>query len=319
MSSQPPLDLSRYSWTENVRPVYPSGVFGKTCTAITEPPPRAPVHFPTVKEFTLRDLPGVMEYVLKWSVSAAVMKQWFSLPAREFMENEKLGLTKPRDIPKDYVNPDLITWAWLNRFERMHKAEAELTAILGTPNAAEELGNRIKRHANITTKLSSQTPIQIQNNPQSPIDLHSDWQFQFVEVGYKMNQLDDLYGALGNCMLAAAVTKAQLVLLRPGVARLSVREVGIYVRDTFDFIGQQYLGHWSEKGLALQPIAMATNIPSDMPSWHMPAWHPRMGWLKPVNNSDFRTLRNATQRGGDLLLLSNVKLKAVKIDVEVKL
>ena len=319
MSSQPPLDLSRYSWTENVLPVYPSGVHGKTCKVITEPPPRAPVHFPTVKEFTLRDLPKVMRDVLKWPVSAVVMQQWFSLPARELSGDEKDGRIKARDIPQDYVNTDLITWAWLNRFERVQKAEAELMAMLGTPNASDILGKRVTSFANITTKLSSQTPIQIQNNPQSLIDLHSDWQFQFVEVGYQMNQVDDLYGALGNFMMAAAVTKAQLVLLRPGVARLSIREVGLYARDTFDFIGQQYLGHWSEKGLALQPIAMATNIPNDMPGWHMPAWHPRMGWLKPVNNSDFRTLRNATQRGGDLLLFSDVKLKPVKMDLEVKL
>lgn len=300
-------------------PVYPSGIFGKTCKAITEPPPRAPVHYPTVKEFTLRQLPKVMRNVLKWPVSAAVMQLWFSLPARELSRDEKRGVTKPKHIPHDYMNTDLITWAWLNRFDRVHKAEAELMAILGTPNAAEELGERLRKSVRTTTKLSNQATIQIQNNPRSPIDLHSDWQFQFVKVGYKMNQVDDLYGALGNFMLAAAVTKAQLILLRPGVARLSVREIGLYVRDTFDFIGQQYLGHWSEKGLALQPIAMATNIPSDMPSWHMPAWHPRMGWLKPVNNSDFRTLRNATQRGGDLLLLSDVKLKPVEMDIEVKL
>lgn len=319
MSSQPPLFLNRSSWTENVLPIYPSGVFGNNCTAITEPPPRAPVHFPTVKEFTLRDLPKVMEYVLKWPVSAAVMKLWFSLPAREFSRDEKEGRTKPRNIPRNYVNPDLITWAWLNRFERVHRAEAELLAILGSGNARKALGKIVPDELKNRVKVSDQTAIQIQNNPQSLIDLHSDWQFQFVTVGYKMNEVDDLYGALGNFMLAAAVTKAELVLLRPGVARLSVREVGLYVRDTFDFSGQQYLGHWSEKGLALQPIAMATNIPSDMPSWHMPAWHPRIGWLKPVNNSDFRTLRNANQRGGDLLLLSDVKLKPVKIDVEVNL
>lgn len=318
MSSQPPLDLSRYSWTENVLSVYPSGALGKTCKVITEPPPRAPVHFPTVKEFTLRDQPKVMRDVLKWPVSAAVMQQWFSLPAREFSRDEKDGRIKPRDIPPDYLNTDLITWEWLNKFERVHKAEAKLMEMLGTQGAKAVLQNKFK---NQLTKLQTNTgkTIDIQNNPQSPIDLHSDWQFQFVTVGYHMNQVDDLYGALGNFMLAAAVTKVQLVLLRPGLASLSIREVGLYVRDTFDFIGQQYLGHWSEKGLALQPIAMVTNIPSDMPGWHMPAWHPRMGWLKPVNNSDFRTLRNATQRGGDLILFSDVKLKPVKIDVEVKL
>lgn len=196
-------------------------------------------------------------------------------------------------------------------------------AILGSKNANTVLGERVRNNSNILKDLLSTHKFEIKNNPHSPIDLHSDWQFQFVTVGYKMNEVDDLYGALGNFILAATVTKAQLVLPRPGVARLSVREVGLYVRDTFDFIGQQYLGHWSEKGLALQPFAVASNIAGntgiDMPTWHMPAWHPRVGWLKPVNNSDFRTLRNATQRGGDLLLLSDVKLKPVKIDVEFKL
>jgi hypothetical protein len=172
-------------------------------------------------------------------------------------------------------------------------------------------------------KLQQGAPLEIRNDPQSLVNLHSDWQFQYVEVGYQMNQVDDLYGAMGNFMLAAAVTKAKLSILRPGTALLAVSEVGLYARDTFEFNGQQYLGHWSEKGLALQPMAMglstASNLPVDMPSWHLPAWHPRMGWLKPVNNSDFRTLRNNTQHGGDLLLFSDVKLKPVKLDIEVAL
>lgn len=323
MSSQPPLDLSRYSWTENVLPIYPSGMFGKTCTAITEPPPRAPVHFPTVKEFTLRDLPKVMENVLKWPVSAAVMKLWFSLPARALSNKEKDGDVKPREIPRDYVNTDLITWAWLNRFERVQKAEAELMAKLNTANALRALDGLITSKTKQAFVEAGGKPAEIRNNFQNPIDLHSDWQFQFVKVGYQMNQVDDLYGALGNFILAAAVTKASLTQLRPGVAKLMIREVGIYVRDTFDFIGQQYLGHWSDKGLALQPFAVASNMAGnadiDMPTWHMPAWNPRMGWLKPVNNSDFRTLRNATQRGGDLVLFSDVRLKPVNLNIEIKL
>lgn len=284
-----------------------------------DPKPEYPVYSSFGNEFNLRLLPQVMRSVLGWSVSADVMQLWLSLPARQFTNNEKIGTTKPRDVPPQNINTELITWTWLNGFELVQQAEAKLMASLGTPNARRELEKLVPGKLKAQIKQAGQTSIEIRNNPQSPIDLHSDWQFQFAEAGYRVGKMDDLYGALGNFMLAAAVTKARLTMLRPGVARLSITEVGLYVRDTFEFNGQQYLGHWSELGLGIQPLATLGHNNKRGPSeWRQLGWHSCLGWLKPVNNSDFRTFRAHTGRGGDLLLFSDVKLKPVQIDVEVR-
>lgn len=306
----------------NITPVYPVSMCSKTHFRITDPQPKCPASGCFSEEFGIPQLPQIMRQVLKWPMSAAIMEKWFSLPRREFTKEEKQGDTKPRDIPPQYVDTKLITWDWLNRFERVQQARSQLLAILGTSKALDVLANRVKKNAAIMARLSTQKSIEIANNPQSPIDLHSDWQFQFVEVGYQVNQIDDLYGALGNFMLAAAVTKASLTLLRPGVAHISVKEVGLYVRDTFEFNGRQYLGHWSEHGLGLQPLATASNLINSKfqeSNWILPGWHPQLGWLKAVNNSDFRTYRERSGYGGDFLLLSDVKLAPVQLSVEIKL
>jgi hypothetical protein len=155
MSNNSPLALHKYSWTESVLPVYPSGVFEKTCKAITESPPRAPVSAPSSKEFTLRQLPQVMRGVLKWPVSAAVMEKWFSLPAREFTNREKQGDDSPKDISPQFVDTKLITWAWLNRFERVLKAEAALIASLGSSNALKILDNRLSKKLHAWFKVAA--------------------------------------------------------------------------------------------------------------------------------------------------------------------
>src|SRR5207253_5067166 len=71
-----------------------------------------------------------------------------------------------------------------------------------------------------------------------------------------LNDLDDLFGALGNFSidLAAAgivVPKTEAVGALRVVKRhqVEVTHVGVYVRDTYDFNGPQYLGHWGKEGV----------------------------------------------------------------------
>lgn len=291
-------------------------------TDVFSTPSRNPAFLPSEKEFHIRQLPRIMRSSLRWPMSAALMEQWFSLPEKQFTDKEKDGETKPRDMPRQNIDTQLITWKWLKQFERVQQAEAILLKSLNTPNAQNILAEKIRKNRDIQTLLLNKAPIDINNNPQMPIELHSDWQFQFTQVGYRFSQMDDLYGALGNFMLCAAVTKARLDILRPGVARLSISEIGLYARDTFDFNDKQYLGHWSEYGFGLHIFATANNFNKwdwDLPDWRMPGWHPKLGWTKPVHNSDFQTYRQWTKCGGDLLLFSDVKTIPVKIDLEVKL
>jgi hypothetical protein len=35
----------------------------------------------------------------------------------------------------------------------------------------------------------------------------------------------------------------------------TITQVFVYLADTYDFIGEQYLGHWNFDGMGIQPVA----------------------------------------------------------------
>ncbi|HEX4918606.1 MAG TPA: DUF6402 family protein, partial [Limnobacter sp.] len=117
--------------------------------------------------------------------------------------------------------------------------------------------------------------------------------------------------------LYAMPARVQLSPLNSRSCKARVEGVLLYARDTFDFVGDQYLGHWGYGGLGINPVAaaMVNYIGVGAP----PAWHPDAGWLKPATNQDFRNHRHLTGHGGDLLIFSDLKLHPARIEVEVAL
>jgi len=168
------------------------------------------------------------------------------------------------------------------------------------------------------------------------IDAHSFWQFQLSPVGYgRPSDMDDLYGALGRFTVNAAVNRGQIQSLGSNRYRLSVSEIAVYARDTYDFIDAQYLGHWSFKGLGFNLAGLVKD-----PAIDMLGRVPRIGqyfenadrewrywgfslryrdFMQPINNSDFRHYQSTRGRGGDYLLFSDIKRVSVNLSVEVSL
>lgn len=242
------------------------------------------------------------------------MELWLRLPAREMTGEEKSGKTPARLFPKQYVDTSLIRWDWLSRFQLVEQAVNQLNSRVSTPNAQAILRDRFKTYLSKTLSKSQTFPISIHFGLH-PIQLHSDWQFQYAEAGYQGGVMDDLYGSLGNFAVYAAVTKATIFKPTDKQYFVTVSEIGLYVRDTFDFNGPQYLGHWSKEGMG---ILLAGGIGNRLNSeWKLPGWSPELGIVQPLNNSDFRDFRNNFGVGGDLLLFSDVRTQAVNIGVEV--
>ncbi len=75
----------------------------------------------------------------------------------------------------------------------------------------------------------------------------------------------------------------------PGGARfqVTITEVGIYIRDSYDFNGDQDLGYWDDTDNSVSMI------------------NPLSGTK--VTNADFRAWRAPNGRGGDFLVFSDVK------------
>jgi uncharacterized protein DUF6402 len=80
--------------------------------------------------------------------------------------------------------------------------------------------------------------------------------------------------------------------------KVEIREVGIYVRDSFDFEGFQYLGAWSDDPMDFSPMpgpVSEIDVFIDAPNY------------TPVFNLSFRKWRERTGRGGDFLIFSDIK------------
>lgn len=257
-----------------------------------------------------------MRFGLRWPKSADVMELWLRLPARAMSDEEKKGDIPARLFPKQYVDTSLFKWEWLSRFPLVVQAVNQLLTQLNTPNAQKRLQEQFKSYLARTLSKSQSFPISI-NFGLHPVELHSDWQFQYAAAGYETGVMDDLYGSLGNFAVYAAVTKAKIYQPKNAHYFVTVSEVGLYVRDTFDFNGPQYLGHWSKDGMGIVLAGGAGNKIAT--EWKLPGWSPELGVVQPLNNSDFRAFRDNFGVGGDLLLFSNVRTHAVQFQIEVSL
>lgn len=71
--------------------------------------------------------------------------------------------------------------------------------------------------------------------------------------------LDDVYGALGSFIIKIAFTDLAVTRVTDGFMRLEIKELGLYVRDTYEFMNDgddQPLGYWGEKGV-IKPGVMS--------------------------------------------------------------
>lgn len=193
---------------------------------------------------------------------------------------------------------------WILGFPVAKSARDELLSILTTEMALKQLRS-------IGMNLPDGKGVADASNV--PL-LHSLYQFQYVRVGYD-GKMDDLYGSLGRFSLNAAILEWTITRGSGSAGRImNVSKVGIYMRDTFDFIGEQYLGHWNENGMGVVSAAALQNKLADK-EWHWSGWNPSLGWMVPINNSDFNAWRRENNRGGDLLVFSDIQRRAVSMNI----
>jgi hypothetical protein len=114
--------------------------------------------------------------------------------------------------------------------------------------------------------------------------------------------MDDLTAALGAftfyVVVAGKIVKptyqnlpAQINIVGHDV---TIEEIGIYVRDSYDFEDEQFLGWWAyPDDWGRRPFGLVSAFPFEN------------GEL--VTNSDFRKFRRQTGKGGDFLIYSDLK------------
>ena len=87
------------------------------------------------------------------------------------------------------------------------------------------------------------------------------------------------------------------------------------MRDTYEFIGEQYLGHWNKNGLGINLYGGLMNKVNW--EWKLPGWNPDLGIMAAFGNSDFREYRKEYHQGGDLLLFSDIQKISVDEKIEI--
>ena len=99
--------------------------------------------------------------------------------------------------------------------------------------------------------------------------------------------LNDLTAALARFVFRVCIAGTVEPLTAPTRHRVTITEVGVYIRDSYDFNGSQFLGYWNDR----------TNRVS--------TWNPLVG--DAVRNSDYRAWRTANAMGGDFIVYSDIK------------
>jgi len=223
-------------------------------------PPCDPKHLDVTR------LPPVMD-AKGWTQGAALMREWFANPtgggppdAKTVSMDWVLGFPRAREV-YDTIFKDKI---YANK-----AAQAEIGRLL--KRLGKDKGGTFDFARPVT-------------------DLNPDFDINFRTVGSDSDPLDSLTAALARftfrVVVGGKVEREKGKDGAPDRFRVSITDVGVHVRDSFDFDGFQPLGCWNVCNNKVERVFC--------------------GGIA-VTNADFRDWRVANGRGGDFMVLSDVR------------
>ena len=287
----------------------------------------------------LSDIPKFMD-ALEWKVSAALMRKWFAASSHEMTKAEKLGEVAPSHYPPELVDTKTVTMQWILGFARAKEVvqSAMSLSFLGNygfdiEEARMQLAKRIKRAG-----LFQIVPQPFGDLAQPALWQHEHWQFRLFRIDSSqysrgkvlMSGMDDLFGALasfGIYLAAKGSVTPQTKTVDTGRAcqvvatryDIEITHIVLYARDTYDFIGDQYLGHWSKDGVeVVSSYVLQEKLGTLSHSDYVPSGEPPDVKL-PVGNHSFNEFRKRQGKGGDLLIFSNTQVYALKRPIRFSL
>jgi hypothetical protein len=206
------------------------------------------------RDSVLTEIPYEMAYE-GWTQATELLETWFERP--------------PATAP-NYSAPvtNVIKMDWVLQFARARSVYDQIMKERIWTNAASR--GRMATFLRQKPRIAGY-PWGDLSQPVTKVD--EEWiNSRPVQSGFAY---DALAGALGAFELHVAIAGRVLSTVG-GATQVSVEEVGIYVKDSFDFNGDQFLGFWGYRD-------------------------------DPINNADFRQWRLNNHAGGDFLVYSDVK------------
>lgn len=258
--------------------------------------------------FWLGDVPGVMRRQ-GWTKGAECMERWFRYGAYIMSAAEKAGNVDYRTLPGSLVETRICTMAWAMRFERVRQAAEALRTGWNTPASAALLRRRLGGQL-VPAPDGSPREFRFGDLSAPTVEVNAACQANSRSVGGIWDPFDDFYAAIGRGTLNLAVTGRCRV--EKGKARLVVDGIGVYLRDSYEFIGDQFLGYWNGSGVT----GHALNTDDIATSPHGGGngdWTVGIGRLSTtveryhgVSNQSFNDYRQASGKGGDFVIFTDV-------------
>jgi hypothetical protein len=236
----------------------------------------------------LTAIPRIMRS-MGWANGARLLDSWFS---------------RSSAVAPAYAMPDTATIrmdAWALSFARAREVYDRLIRerIWANPPAKVVIGRMLRRKGLLSGSSGSfgslSDPVPLQD---------ADYVNERSAGGY--TSFDDLTGALGEFTFRVVVA-GNVAPISPAPGQpagplgylVTLTEIGAYIRDSFDFEGNQVLGCWSDG----PPMQFSPLMPPMVGYGYVPA----NMMLTPVGNRDFREWRQRSGRGGDFLVFSDMK------------
>jgi hypothetical protein len=219
---------------------------------------------------TITNIPAIMRSH-HWGNGARLLDIWFSRPVA---------------IAPAYGPPEIATIrmdSWVLTFPRARQVYDQLMRDRIWANAAaqREVAAMLRRRGFLIPASQSF------GNLTQPVQVLDADYVNYRVVNFGLSDLDDMSAALGNFAFRVVVSGSITAASRTSEYQVTIKEVGVYVRDSFDFNGDQFLGFWDDSDNSVSMV------------------NPLSGTS--VSNSDFRDWRSRNDRGGDFLVFSDIK------------
>jgi hypothetical protein len=242
----------------------------------------------------LDEIPNAMR-AMGWTVAPQLMEHWFSIKPAYVMKPELRKGENPLALQTSQYNDSIVTIEWLQKNSKQWaEGSNRLKSIWHSEHGVLQLKKRLLKSGWISGMKQN---ISLGSNNYTARECDAYSQINFLQIGSLSDTIDDVYGAVGNGVLKIAVCGYTTQI--SGVDHFQVTQTGLYLRDTYDFTGDnEPLGIWSRKGV-LSKAGMAAYAVN-------PMFYAIQGYV-PVFNRDFRRWQDAHNSGGDFVVYSNVQ------------
>lgn len=231
-------------------------------------------------------IPGIMK-AKNWDVGKRLMESWFSRPVAI-----KPGYGHP---------PEFVKMDWVLGFREAKSVYQEIfdKKIWSNEAAKKEVRKMLDKKGLLASGGSSFNYLwkpapDLEDDYVNFRAIKSSGYYGYYGYSYTLyDDINDLTAALGRFVFRVAIAgEVEPNAGVPNTYKVKVLEVGVWVKDSYDFEGDQFLGFWDPDDNSVSVINFLSG--------------------DAVSNEDFRDWRSSHGMGGDFLVYSDVKIETLK-------